>query len=321
MIETRDFLYTTFNNAVTHFIGNSDEIYNKTKKNDDYKKEEDNEYINVKLDNLNNDDNDEFSNSSDYSNSINTDEDTEDYLSRDLYNSKYIKKLKFSQKCFHINLIDQINDIFISHEAAIYKFYFEDKNIPNWVKNIIVYNNNNDNNDKKNEKLINNQNILDKKEDEDLFNKKVSIQNNIDNFKKDYIYVVEQHKSFMIINEIYSTIKYNFCIMVMKSLDKYLSTNERFEYIDHYNQSKIKCKCNDIDFNLSHGFILNQSIDYILIAKNDSLYFSQNSSFKHFLIPNEFVLFLLGSFLNEFNFKDEWYLFILNDKESCQYKK
>lgn len=316
MIETRDFLYNTFQNGVSLFIGNSDELYNKSKKNDDFQNDKDNnEYINVKLDTFNNNnDDDDFSNSSDYSNSINTDEDTEDYLSRDLYNSKFIKKFKNSQKCFHINLIDHINDIFITNENAIYKFYFENKNLPNWVKNIIIYNNDNNN-----DNLIKKDIILDK--EEDLFNKKVSIHNNNDNFKKDYIFVLEQNKSFMIIKEIYSTIKYNFCIMVMKSLDKYLSSNERFDYIDHYNQSKIKCKCNDIDFHLSNGFILNQSIDYIIITKNDSLYFSKNSSFQHFLIPNEFVLFLLGSFLNEFNFKDEWYLFVLNDKESCLYKK
>lgn len=278
-----------FNKIISNYFGNNNEnSYSQSKK---YDYDDENEY------------------------NYSSDEDTEEYLSKDLYYSKYIKKIKKSQNCYHIHLIDQFNDIFISNENSIYSFYFENKKAPKWFKNIII-------NKTKEKKLIKkDEELFTQKEDENLFNNKISIINKNDNFKKDYIFFIEENKTFIIIKEIYTTIKYNFCIMAMSGIEKGISSNKRFDYIKYFNELKINCKCNDFEFKFKNGCITNQSLDYILITKIDSIYFSQNSSFEHYLIPNEFILYLLGSFISEFSFNDEWYLFILNDKESLQYIK
>ena len=208
----------------------------------------------------------------------------------DLFLVNKVKNLKTKNGyCSHIHHIDLTNVFFSNNSKTIYNDYFKGKKIPLWIRNIIRC-----------------ENKLNGSDEIDV--SKISCGlNNLE-------YTIVDDSSFIINKDIYFTIKYNFCIMGIYTLDSSsIRKDVKYNIIKKLNREKMTCLCHNLDYLLS-GNITQNHTEYLLITTNtDYLKSYQSISYE---IPYEFMLFmLLNQNTIKLDHKSKWVYVLLSQLE------
>lgn len=213
--------------------------------------------------------------------------DIDDYP--DLFRAEKFRKLwKYQDHCTHFGIYHKMNEIFDTNKRKIYEDYFNNKNIQDWVINLLYYND------------INMEGNNEKNKYENIFCLKDQLECLNDNDKH----------TFEISKDIYSIIQYNFCLLSIIACP--IKKVAKFNIINKLNNKKIECCCDDMDIILSKKNGKLKSNTFIIITNTSSSYYKNNSIRDFFEIPIEFILFILSSTIDcEELQKYEWGFFKL----------
>lgn len=212
----------------------------------------------------------------------------------------YYKYRKIEKKCSHMESLLKINHFFEKNEKKIIENYFKLNNGPNWLRSYL--------------KLK-----IDQQQQE-ISNIQCSFYLPKTEFEhKDDIRSIDEN-TFIIKESLYSSIKFNFCILGVNNIRKILCSTEKKEISKKLNLEKIECSCKNMDRFFSYEKI-NEQIEFILILTQQSEFYSSYKQFSS-IIPNEFIYLLCGSIMNdEMKKKNTWYLSKLSYNETLNFEE